>query len=102
MPSFSRRFYSINEQHLVDVDSFQSALLKGLDTCPNLAERPRLLHEELIEITRHITEGVRASIKQDKRIRRLVRDLGVVPLATRTDVLSLRMAITTQTWHLPS
>jgi hypothetical protein len=90
MPVFDQRFYRIIGQHSVDIEGYRVVLLKALDSCSTPASRQQLLHEELIEITRHITEGVRDLIKHDRRIGRLVRDLGVVPLATWTDALSMR------------
>lgn len=45
------------------------------------------MRQEAVEITRHVTDGIRDLVKHDKRIRHLVLDLGAVPLATWAEAL---------------
>jgi hypothetical protein len=87
MPIFDTSYYSLeNEQHF-DTDRYRTALDDELGKPITKDEKASILQSEAIEITRHITDGIRDLIKQDKRIRNLVLNQGAVPLATWTESL---------------
>ena len=81
MTVFNSRFYQFGLNHL-DVEGYKTALANALALCVSDSERDLLLRQEVIEITRHITDGIRDLIKHDRRIRDLVLNQGAVPLAT--------------------
>jgi hypothetical protein len=87
MPVFEKRFYSLGDKSNLDIDGYRAALLSALSQCISFADRDKLLRQEAVEITRHVTDGIRDLIKHDRRIRRLVLDQGAVPLATWAEAL---------------
>ncbi|MGC1375364.1 MAG: hypothetical protein WA821_04020 [Anaerolineales bacterium] len=60
---------------------------QALAACQTPDEREIILRQEAIEMTRHVTEGIRDLVKHNKHIHHLVLDLGAVPLATWSDAL---------------
>lgn len=86
MPIFSNKYY----QPVKDVSGYKNILHQALAQCGSPEEKEALLREEAIEMTRHITEGIRDLIKHNKRIHRLVLDEGVIPLATWSEALDSR------------
>lgn len=87
MPVFDKRFYSLGDKNNLDIDSYRAALLSALGQYASPADRDKLLRQEAVEITRHVTDGIRDLIKHDRRIRHLVLDLGAIPLATWAEAL---------------
>lgn len=87
MAVFDTRFYTLGKQGELDVDGYRAALQVALDQCASDAERNRLLREEAVDITRHITDGIRDLVEHDPKIRHLVLNLGAVPLATWAESL---------------
>ena len=87
MPVFDKRFYQLDNKGYLDVDGYEAAILTALSQCASPADCDRLLRQEILEITRHITDGIRNLIEHDRRIRHLVLDLGAVPLATWAEAL---------------
>ena len=86
-PIFDTRFYSLGKQNNLDVDGYRAVLQVALDQCASDVERDRLLRQEAVEITRHITDGIRDLVEHDRKIRNLVLNLGAVPLATWAESL---------------
>ncbi len=87
MPVFDKCFYQLSAQSQLDIDGYRAALLSALSQCASPADHDSLLRQEAVEITRHVTDGIRDLITHDRRIRHLVLDLGAVPLATWTEAL---------------
>src|SRR5574340_1845615 len=87
MPIFNQLFYELKDKTCLDIASYRAALLDALSKCASSTDRDRLLRQEVVEITRHITEGIRDLVKHEKRIRHIVLDLGAVPLATWAEAL---------------
>lgn len=86
-PIFRTNYYALGKAHRLNVVGYENALLTALNTSTAAADRDRLLRQEVVEITRHVTDGIRDLIKQDRRIRHLVLDLGMIPLATWCEAL---------------
>jgi hypothetical protein len=84
---FTKRFYQLRDKDYLDVDSYRAALLTALSQYASPADCDRLLRQEVVEITRHITDGIRDWIGSDRRVRHLALDLGAVPLATWAEAL---------------
>lgn len=89
MPIFTKTFYYAGGHLLPEPDhlSYRAKLEQAMAACVDDAERERLLKVEAVEVTRHVTEGIREVIESDRRIRHLVLDLGVIPLATWAESL---------------
>ncbi len=87
MPVFNHSFYRLGKEHFLDVEGYRSALTEALSQCSTASERDLILRQEVIELTRHITEGIRDLIKNDRHIRQLVLNQGMVPLATWAESL---------------
>jgi hypothetical protein len=83
MPIFCTEFY----KPVQNVTGYRSALHQVLIHCQSSEERDAILSKEAIEMTHHVTEGIRDLVKHDKHIRHLVLDLGLIPLATWSDAL---------------
>jgi len=78
MPIFCTEFYKPQE----NVTGYRAALQQALAQCQSPYGRNAILRQEAIEMTRHVTEGIRDLVKNEKHIRHLVLDLGAIPLAT--------------------
>jgi len=83
MAIFRTEFYKPEQ----NVTGYRAALRQTLAQCQSPDERDVILRQEAIEITRHVTDGIRDLVKHDKHIRYLVLELGAVPLATWSDAL---------------
>jgi hypothetical protein len=83
MPIFRTEYYK-PEQNLT---GYRTALHLALADCKSPDERETILRQEAIEMTRHVTDGIRDLIKHEKRIRHLVLDLGAIPLATWSEAM---------------
>ena len=86
---FNESLYRIGESQKYDSDKYKMDLIVELDKCVSNDEKAAQLRNELIYITRHITDGVRDLIKQDKRIRDLVLNQGAIPLASWAEQLDI-------------
>src|SRR5712692_3639112 len=88
MVTFSSQFYQRGDRIIPNVNAYKTALEAALSQGASSELRCDMLRQEVIEITRHITEGIRDLIKRDRSIKRLVLDEGEVPLATWTEMLN--------------
>ncbi len=86
MSIFSQSFYQVERNHF-DVDGYRQALQQTLVQSQSPAEHDHLLRQEVVEITRHITTGIRDLVEHSRHVRHLVLNLGVVPLATWAEAL---------------
>ena len=86
MPIFSTKYYHSRK----DVSGYRDAVHQALAQCGSLEEKEALLRDEAIEITSHVTDGIRDLIKHNKRIRHLVLNEGLIPLATWSEALDSR------------
>ena len=86
MPIFNERHYQ-TASHKPDIAGYQTDLRLALSQCATTEAREGLLRGEVIEMTRHVTDGIRDLIKNDRRIRNLVLNQGAVPLASWTNAL---------------
>ena len=84
MAILSDRFYRVGKDLFSDVDNYRETLTEAFNKCRSQDERDNLLREELVELTRHITDGIRDILKQDRRLYDLVCNKGALPLATWT------------------
>lgn len=84
MPIFNDNCYPSNATL---VEDYHEKLLAALATCETPDERLALLHVEVIEITYHVTNGIRDLIQENRHVRHLVLSEGAVPLATWAESL---------------
>lgn len=87
MPIFENSYYGLGKNQFCDTERYKKSVENELDKMSSKDEKTKVLHDELIELTRHITEGIRDLIKYDRRVRDLVLNQGVIPLATWADSL---------------
>lgn len=88
MAIFDKRFYELEDKKTVlDTEGYQQALQQSLNQTHSIDEQIRLLRQEVVEITHHITDGIRDLVEHDKHIRNLVLNQGAVPLATWAESL---------------
>lgn len=88
MAVFNKRFYELGDKKIVlDTEGYRQALQQSLNQTHSTDEQIRLLRQEVVEITRHITDGIRDLVEHDKHIRNLVLNQGAVPLATWAEAL---------------
>jgi hypothetical protein len=86
MPIFSTKYYQPSK----NVTGYREAVHKALAQCASQEEKETILREEAIEITSHVTEGIRDLIKHNKKIHDLVLNQGAIPLATWAEALDSR------------
>lgn len=86
MPIFSTKYYQPSK----NVAGYREAVHQALAQCDSQDEKEVILREEAIEITSHITDGIRNLVKHNKHIHRLVLDQGAIPLATWAEALDSR------------
>lgn len=86
MPIFSTKYYQPNK----NITAYRDAVHQALTQCASQEEKETILREEAIEITSHVTEGIRDLVKHNKHIHRLVLDQGAIPLATWAEALDSR------------
>lgn len=79
MSLFGPRFYAGSKATEHGVEQYRALLLQTLSTSD---DRSLVLKEEIVAITKTITDGIRDLIATDRNVRHLVLDLAVVPLAT--------------------
>jgi hypothetical protein len=79
--------YETEKDQEYDTERYRRDLISELANHESYSEKSQVLRNEIIAITRHITDGVRDLIKQDSRIRDLVLNQGAIPLATWTESL---------------
>jgi hypothetical protein len=97
MPIFNQHFYDGRVVTTDHIESYRLALRTQFQHLVASEDRFKLLRQEVSEVTRHITNGVRDIITKDKRIRNLVLNQGAVPLGTWTIALD-----TMATYSLPA
>lgn len=81
MAIFSEDYYSMTIGQPVDVERYAQdleATLLGVDA----STRRELLLVEIVAITRHVTDGIRDIVRQDRKIKDLVINKGALPLGT--------------------
>jgi hypothetical protein len=86
MAIFSTQYY----QPRKNVSGYRHAVHQALAKCSSPEEEEALLRDEAIEMTSHVTEGIRDLIKHNKKIHDLVLNQGAIPLATWAEALDSR------------
>lgn len=89
MPIFQKSFYSLGENQFSDIERYRIALIEELDGHNTNEEKASILRIEAIELTKHITDGVRDLIIHDRRIHNLVLNQGAIPLASWAESLDI-------------
>jgi len=84
MPIFDQRFYEGSNPKAHGVDEYRTALRTALATTN---DGETALKQEVVAITRTITDGIRDLITHDRHIYDIVFVQGAVPLATWTAAL---------------
>jgi len=87
MSIFNTTYYSEGVTQILKDREYEKALQDDLKLRNTSAEKVIILRDEVKEITKHITNGIRDIIRQDRKIRDLVLNKGALPLATWADKL---------------
>jgi hypothetical protein len=71
MPVFGESYYRdgirLSPQGQQDCDAYRRDLASALEQCATHSDQQRLLRTEAIEITRHVTDGIRDMVLTNKR-----------------------------------
>lgn len=86
MAIFSIQYY----QPRKNVAGYRDAVHQALARCNSPEEKEAFLRDEAVEMTRHVTEGIRDLIKNNKKMHDLVLNQGAIPLATWAEALDSR------------
>lgn len=87
MPIFDKHFYQLGDKNYLDIDGYRTTFQSAFYQYGSSFERDRLLRQEAVEITHHITDGIRDLVEHNRHVRHLVLNLGAVPLATWAEAL---------------